>query len=396
MRERWMDHRSRSLAVLLVVLIVAMVPAGAVQSQDKKPIVIAVPVGLSGVNSVVAPAVVQSGELAVEEINAKGGVLGRKLQLVPLDDESGPAGAVKAFNTAIRQHKADTIITMETSAARNAGAPIAERAKTLFIYTSFYEGRACGKNLFINAWVPEQVVPPLIKFMTDEKKVKKWFAVGSDYAFGRGMIEAAKSTIKGAGGTILGEEYQPLQQSDWTAIISKIRAANPDGIIYSTSGGGPNIDFMKQFKAAGLTMPVGSLSIDELTAEAGGNAAEGVYYTGDYFTGLDNPENKKFLDAMKKKFGANLKTPNSLSEPEYDGIYAYAMAVEKAGTTDVDKLLQVLPMIVFKGPRGQVRMNKQHHAPLPVYLAQVQADGKTKVLKSFGLVDPGNQCPNLK
>ena len=250
--------------------------------------------------------------------------------------------------------------------------------------------------MLFRSWVPEQVVPPLIKFMTDEKKVKKWFALGSDYAFGRGMIEAAKKTIKGMGGTILGEEYQPLQQSDWTAIISKIRAANPDGIIYSTSGGGPNIDFMKQFKAAGLTMPVGSLSIDELTAEAGGNAAEGVYYTGDYFTGLDNPENKKFLDAMKKKFGANLKTPNSLSEPEYDGIYAYVMAVKKAGTTDADKLLQVLPTIVFKGPRGQVQMNKQHHAPLPVYLAQVQADGKTKVLKSFGLVDPGNQCPNLK
>jgi urea transport system substrate-binding protein len=386
----------RSLAVLLAVLGAALSSAGTVDSADKKAIVIAVPVGLSGVNSVVAPAVVQSGELAAEEINAKGGVLGRKLEVIPLDDESGPSGAVKAFNTAIRQHKADAIITMETSAARNAGAPIADRAKTLYIYTSFYEGRACGKYLYVNAWVPEQVVPPLIKFMADEKKVKKWFAVGSDYAFGRGMIDAAKKTIKSGGGTLVGEEYQPLQQSDWTAIISKIRAANPDGIIYSTSGGGPNIDFMKQFKAAGLTIPVGSLSIDELTAEAGGNAAEGVYYTGDYFTGLDNAENKAFLEAMKKKFGANLKTPNSLSEPQYDGIYAYAMAVEKAASTDVDKVAQVLPSIVFKGPRGAVQMNKQHHAPLPVYLAQVQADGKTKVLKSFGLIDPGNQCPNLK
>src|SRR5205814_5375491 len=174
------------------------------------------------------------------------------------------------------------------------------------------------------AWVPEQFGPPLIKIMTHDKKAKTWFALGSDCAFGRGMIAAAKSTIEGVGGTILGEEYQPLQQSDWTAIISKIRAANPDGIIYSTSGGGPNIDFMKQFKAAGLKMPVGSLSIDELTAEAGGDAAEGVYYTGDYFTGLDNPENKKFLDVMKKKFGENLKNPNYLSEPATPGIYAYA------------------------------------------------------------------------
>jgi urea transport system substrate-binding protein len=392
MREGWMGHGVR----LIVVLGLALLPAMAVDSQEKKPIVIAVPVGLSGVNSVVAPAVVQSGELAVEELNAKGGILGRPVKLVPLDDESGPAGAVKAFNTAIRQHGADVIITMETSAARNAGAPIAERAKVPFIYTSFYEGRACGKYLFVNAWVPEQVVPPLIKFLTDEKKVKRWFAVGSDYAFGRGMIEAAKKTIKDMGGTIVGEEYQPLQQTDWTAIISKIRAANPDGIIYSTSGGGPNIDFMKQLKATGLNLPIGSLSIDELTAEAGGNAAEGVYYTGDYFTGIDSPENKAFLDAMKKKFGANLKTPNSLSQQEYDGVHAYALAVEKARSTEADKLIQTLPQVVFKGPRGPVQMNKQHHAPLPVYLAQVQADGKTKVLKNFGLIDPVDQCPQLK
>jgi urea transport system substrate-binding protein len=393
-----MRKSSRTLVALELVLGLAMLSGGAAQSAEAQaqPIVIAVPVGLSGVNSVVAPAVVQSAELAVEELNAKGGIMGRPVKLMPLDDESGPAGAVKAFNTAIRQHKADAIITMETSAARNAGAPIADRAKTLFIYTSFYEGRACGKYLYVNAWVPEQIVSPLVKFMTDEKKVKKWFVLGSDYAFGRGLIEPAKKTITALGGTILGEEYQPLQQSDWTAIISKIRAANPDGIMYATSGGGPNIDFMKQFKAAGLKMPVGSLSIDELTAEQGGNAAEGVYYTGDYFTGIDNAENKTFLDAMKKKFGANLKTPNSLSEPEYDGIHTYAMAVEKAKSTDADKVAAVLPTIIFKGPRGAVQMNKQHHAPLPVYLAQVQADGKTKIIKSFGLVDPGNQCPNLK
>jgi urea transport system substrate-binding protein len=380
----------------LVTIAVVTLVAAPVTSQEKKPIVIAVPVGLSGVNSVVAPAVVQSAELAVDELNAKGGILGRPVKVLPLDDESGPAGAVRAFNTAIHQHKADAIITMETSAARNAGAPIAERAKVPFIYTSFYEGRACGKYLFVNAWVPEQVVPPLIKFMTDEKKVKRWFAVGSDYAFGRGMIDAAKKTIKEMGGTILGEEYQPLQQSDWTAIISKIRAANPDGIIYSTSGGGPNIDFLKQLKAAGLTMPIGSLSIDELTAEAGGNAAEGVYYTGDYYTGIDNPENKRFLETMKQKFGAELKTPNALSEQEYDGVHAYAMAVEKAGTTQADAVINALPTVVFNGPRGPVQMDKQHHAPLPIYLAQVQADGKTKVLRNFGLIDPGDQCPNLK
>lgn len=382
------------VALALLATVAVVIPMAAPSAQQK-PIRIGIPVGLSGVNSVVAPAVVQSAELAVDEINAQGGVLGRKLELVVADDESGPAGAVKAFNSLIHQHKVDVIITMETSAARNAGYPIAERARVPYIYTSFYEGRACGKYLFVNAWVPEQVVPPVIRHMAEEKKVKRWFAVGSDYAFGRGMIDAAKKFIKEIGGEILGEEYLPLQASDWTPIISKIRAANPDGIIYSTSGGGPNIDFMKQYKAAGLTMPVGSLSIDELTAEAGGNAAEGVYYSGDYFTGIDTPENKAFLAAMKRKFGAKLLTPNSLSQQQYDGVHAYALAVEKAGTTDKEAVVKTLPTVVFKGPRGPIQMNRQHHAPLPMYLAQVQADGTTKVLKSYGLIDPGNQCPNL-
>src|SRR5258705_12877663 len=107
---------------LLLLMLLSILAVAPVRSQEKKPVVIAVPVGLSGVNSVVAPAVVQSAELAVEELNAKGGIMGRPVKLMPLDDESGPAGAGKAFNTAIRQHKADAIITMETKPARHAGA----------------------------------------------------------------------------------------------------------------------------------------------------------------------------------------------------------------------------------------------------------------------------------
>lgn len=381
-----------ALAMAALVAPAAVLPA----ATTEPPIVIGVIAGLSGVNSVVAPAVVQSAELAVDEINAKGGVLGRKLELAVFDDNSGPDGAVKAFNAAIYQRKVNAIVAMETSAARNAGAPIAERAKVPFLYTSFYEGHACGKYLFVNAWVPEQVVPPTINYMEERYKAKRWFAVGSDYAFGRGMIAAAEAYIKKRGGTIVGEEFNPLDQSDWTPILSKVRDAHPDAIIYSTSGGAPNIDFMKQYKAAGFTMPVGSLSIDELTAQKAGLAAAGVYYAADYFTTLDNPENKRFLAAMKRKFGSKLLTPNDLSEPEYDGVYAYALAVQEAKSVSPDAVIQALPKVKFTGPRGVVQMSKQHHAPLPMYLAQVQPDGSSKIIKSYGLIDPGNQCPNLR
>src|SRR3978361_1447052 len=127
-----------------------------------EPIKIGVPVGLSGANSVVAPSVVQSAELAVEEINAKGGVLGRKLALEVADDASGAAGAQKAFDSLIYQKKVDVLISMETSAARNAGLPAITKGKVPYIYTSFYEGHSCNRNMFVDAWVPEQQVPPVV------------------------------------------------------------------------------------------------------------------------------------------------------------------------------------------------------------------------------------------
>ena len=137
------------------------------------PIKIGVPVGLSGANSVVAPSVVQSAELAVEEINAKGGVLGRKLALEVADDASGAAGAQKAFDCLVFQKKVDVLISMETSAARNAGLPIVARGKTPYIYTSFYEGKSCSPYLYVNAWVPEQQVPPIVDYFNKEKKAQE-------------------------------------------------------------------------------------------------------------------------------------------------------------------------------------------------------------------------------
>ena len=113
-------------------------------------------------------------------------------------------------------------------------------------------------------------------------------------------------------------------------------------------------------------------------------------------TGIDSPENKKFLEAAAKKFGSDLKTPNDLSVPEYEAVYLYKLAVEKAGSTDPAKVIEALPTVSFTGPRGTIQMNKQHHAPLTMYLGQVQGDGSVKVAATFKDVDPGEQCPNLK
>lgn len=368
----------------------------AVHAQAADPIKIGVPVGLSGANSVVAPSVVQAAELAVEEINAKGGILGRQVALEVADDGSGAAGAQKAFDSLIFQKKVNALISMETSAARNAGLPIVTRGKTPFIYTSFYEGRSCNKYMYVNAWVPDQQVAPIVDYFMKANKAKNFFLIGSDYSFGRGMLEFTKAYIGKKGGKVVGEEYLPMDGSDWTAVINKLKTAKPDAIITSTAGGAPNVTLTKQLRAAGITLPYGNLAVDEGTAKDMGADAEGIVIAGSYLTNIDSPANKAFLAAMQKKFGANLKTPNDLSVPQYEAVYLYKAAVEKAGSTDADKVVAALATVKVEGPRGSIQMSKQHHAPLTMYLGQVQKDGSIKLLESFKDVDPGAQCPNLK
>ena len=375
----------------LLVSLALVAASGSALAAD--PIKIGVPVGLSGANSVVAPSVVQSAELAVDEINAKGGVLGRQLTLDVADDASGAAGAQKAFDALVFQKKVNVLISMETSAARNAGLPIVARGKTPFIYTSFYEGRSCSPYLYVNAWVPEQQVPPIVDYFNKEKKATKYFLIGSDYAFGRGMLSFTKAYVEKTGGKVVGEEYLPMDGSDWTPIISKLKASGADAIITSTAGGAPNVTLTKQLRAAGVSLPYGNLAVDEGTAKSMGADAAGIYISASYVTGIDSPANKKFLAAMSKKFGADLKTPNDLAVPEYEGVYAYKAAVEKAGSTDSQKVLAALSEVSVEGPRGTIRMDKQRHAPLTMYLGQVQSDGSVKVIQSFPNVDPGAQCP---
>lgn len=365
-------------------------------AQGADTIKIGIPIGLSGANSVVAPSVVQAAQLAADEINAKGGILGKKVQLEIADDNSGADGAVKAYNSLIFQQKVDAIITMETSAARNAGLPVVARGKVPFIYTSYYEGRSCSPYLYVNAWVPDQQVASIVDYFMQNKSAKTFFLAGSDYAFGRGMLDFTRKYILSKGGKVLGEEYLPMDASDWTPVISKIRNEKPDALITSTAGGAPNVTLTKQLRASGVNVLFGNLGVDEGTAKSIGADATGVYIAQSYLTSIDSPENKAFKEGLQKKFGADMKTPNDLSEPQYDGLHLYKAAVEKAGSLDAQKVLKALGEVSYTGPRGKITMDKEHHAALTMYLGQVEPDGSVKVIQTFANVSPGNQCPKLK
>jgi branched-chain amino acid transport system substrate-binding protein len=239
------------------------------------------------------------------------------------------------------------------------------------------------------------MVGPIVDHFMNNEGAERFFLVGSDYAFGRGMLEFTRNYIEGAGGEVVAEEYQPINATDWTTVITQMRRSQPDAVIMSTAGGAPNVTLQRQYKAAGMEALVGNLSVDELTAQAMGEDAEGIYISASYLTNIDTERNKAFLSRMKEKFGEGYRTPNDLSVPQYDAIYLYKAAVEKAGTTETDAVIDALDDVSFTGPRGTVRMNDQRHAPLTMRLGRVQADGSVEVVKVFETVDPGEQCPDL-
>jgi urea transport system substrate-binding protein len=379
----------------LLITAAAVGLASAAHAQTSGTITIGVPVGLSGANSIIAPSVVQAAQLAVAQINATGGVLGRKLVLDVADDESGAAGAQKAFDYLVYQKNVDVVIGVETSAARNAGLPITKKGGVPYIYPSFYEGHACSPNLFMDGWVPEQQVPPVADYFLKTLHAKKFFLIGSDYAFGRGMLDFAKAYVQKAGGSVVGEQFLPIDGTDWTSIIANLKSSGADAIITSTAGGAPNVTLTKQLRQAGVTLPYANLALDEGTAKSMGTDATGIYIVASYLTSIPSDANKAFLSAMTKQFGSAEHTPNDLSVPGYDAVWLYKAAVEKAGTTKAAAVEKALSQVSFAGPRGNIAMNQEHHAPLTMYMGQVQADGSVKVIQSFQNVDSGKQCPNL-
>ena len=137
-------------------------------------------------------------------------------------------------------------------------------------------------------------MPPIVDHFNKEKKAKSYFLIGSDYAFGRGMLSFTKAYIEKTGGKVIGEEYLPMDGSDWTPIISKLKASGADAIVTSTAGGAPNVTLTKQLRAAGVSLPYGNLAVDEGTAKSMGGDATGIYISASYVTASTVPPTRRF------------------------------------------------------------------------------------------------------
>jgi urea transport system substrate-binding protein len=324
--------------------------------------------------------------MAIDEINAAGGVLGKQIKPIIEDGASDwPTFAEKARKL-LQQDKVATIFGGWTSASRKAMLPVVEQNNGLLWYPVQYEGMEQSPNIFYTGATTNQQIVPAVDWML-ENVGKNIFLIGSDYVFPRTANKIVNAQLEAKGGKVVSEEYTPLGHTDYNTIINKIKSAKPD-VIFNTLNGDSNVAFFKQLQDAGITakdIPVVSVSVaEEEIRGIGANVLEGHYAAWNYYQTTDTPENKTFVENYKAKYGEDRVTGDPI-EAAYIAVYLWAEAVEKAGSFDVEKVKEAADGIEFKAPEGVVKIDGEtQHIYKTVRIGEVQADGQFKEVWNSG------------
>ena len=339
--------------------------------------------------------------LAVEEQNAAGGLLGKKIKLATYDPQSNMQLYAQFAQQSALKDKSTVVMGGITSASREVIRPVLTRNKTLYFYNTQYEGGVCDRNTFCTGVTPGQTVAKLIPYAM-KKWGKKVYVVAADYNYGQITSQWVKKFVQENGGSVASIDFFPLDVTNFGPTISKIEQAKPDMIV-SALVGGAHIAFYRQWAAAGLTKKIPLAS----TTFAGGNEhivlspaeADGFLVSYNYFQNVDTPENKAFKERFYKRFGADYPNITELAMGTYQGFKLWAEAVNKAGSIDREKMITALESgITIDGPSGKVSIDPEtHHCVLNVRIAEVR-NKQLNIVETFEQqppVDTSAVC-NLK
>ena len=313
--------------------------------------------------------------MAVEELNASGGLLGRQIKAIQYDTQSDIALYTKFAQQLARTDKVDVVHGGITSASREAIRQTFRRSDTLYFYNVLYEGGVCDRNIVITGTTPAQAVEPIVDYAT-KKWGKKVYILAADYNYGQITAKWLQHYIAQRGGSVASTDFFPLDVADFGSTIAKIQQANPNWVV-SALVGGAHMAYYRQWAAQGMNkkIPLTSTTFgvgNEHLALSPGEG-DGIIIAGNYSQEANTPANKEFLARWKKRFG-DTKIVHEIAVSQYQGIYMWAACVKKAGTLDRKALLAVIessPSI--QGPAGTVTIEpKTHHAALDIHLMEVK------------------------
>jgi urea transport system substrate-binding protein len=329
--------------------------------------------------------------LAIAQINAGGGLLGKQIVPVEEDGASDPSTFAQKATKLIEEDKVVTVFGGWTSSSRKAMLPVFERLHNLLWYPVQFEGNECSPNIMYSGAQPNQQALPALTW-AEEKGYKSYFLLGSDYVYPRTANLILKKHIAHDGMTLSGEQYVPLGGTDFSSIIAQIQQTKPD-IIINTLNGDSNVSFFKQMAAAGLTpdkLPVMSFSIAEPEAKAmGPSLLAGSYTSWNYFQSLPGAANASFVDAYKAKYGADAVVDDPMVHGYVD-VYEWAAAVKKANSFDPKAVRNAAVALGFEdSPLGTVKFAANQSMVQTGYIGELQPDGQFKVIwQSPGAIQP--------
>ncbi len=292
----------------------------------------------------------------------------------------------------IDQDQVAVVFGCWTSASRKAVLPVFESRDHMLWYPVQYEGQECSQNIFYTGAAPNQQIEPAVEWLL-ENKGTDFFLVGSDYVFPRTANTIIKEQLAAKGGNTVGEDYLPLGNTEVTPIITRIRAALPNGgVIFNSLNGDSNVAFFTQLQGAGMgpdMYPVMSVSVaEEEVRQIGPEFLVGHLASWNYFMTVDTPENEQWVSAFQEEFGSDRVT-NDPMEAAYIMVYLWKQAVEAAGTFDIPEVRTAAYGQSMAAPEGPVTMNPNHHLSKTVRIGEIMEDGMFDILwATDGPIDP--------
>jgi len=350
---------------------------------------------MTGTIALAEASVVDAEKLAIDEINAAGGVLGRKIEAVVEDGASDwPTFAEKARKL-LERDKVAAVFGCYTSASRKAVLPVFEKGKGLLYYPTYYEGLEQSPNILYTAQEATQSVIAAVNWLAANKG-KDFYLIGSDYIWPRTTNKIARPTIAKAGAKVVGEDYFPLGHIEFGSAINKIKASGAT-VVLSTVVGGSNVAFYKQLKASGIDMKKVTLLAlamsEEEVSGVGAENVEGTLTCMGYFQSLPNAANQKFVKAFKAKYGEKRVTGDTLA-CAYTAVYLWKMAVEKARSFDVAQVVAASAGLEIDGPEGKVKFAANHQLWKHARIGTFRKDGQVDMVYESALIEP-NPFPKL-
>lgn len=348
---------------------------------------------LTGLETILGETQLNCFKLAVDDINAAGGAGGREVIYKVEDNETSTKGTIDKTRKLVMQDKVDVIIGMIASLEHVAARSVTSPAKKLLMYCCYYEGEVCDRYYAATGQVPNQQIMPTTTWLT-ENVGKSVYILGSDYIWPRRSADVIQTAFEENGGKVVGVDFFPFGTQDFSTSFDRINKANPD-IVWIMVAGADAVTALKQYHSFGMKPQLVGNGMDEIYSFAHPELTEGVLANQAYFMGLDTPENKSFIERYHAKFGEG-KPINAIGECAYDAAWLYSLAVAKAGTTDVEKVIPALSQVEFEAPQGHVNFSaRNNHMRSNSLLARANAEGMWEIIENFGQIEPDIPGCNL-